>query len=35
MFMPHGEDKFGDTDEKSENVVCVLTKNLEQKFTLN
>jgi hypothetical protein len=24
------EDKFGDTDENSENVVCVLSKNFEQ-----
>jgi hypothetical protein len=28
------EDKFGDTDENSENVACVLTKNLEQALTL-
>ena len=24
------EDKFGDTDENSENAVCALTKKLEQ-----
>lgn len=28
------EDKFGDTDENPENVVSVLTKNLEQEFRL-